>query len=65
MGNRPGRPPLDRTDRSVGVHVKLPSRHYDALYARATGARVSVPALIRRMLAPYRYSKSEAEPQPR
>jgi hypothetical protein len=65
MKRPPGRPRVDPTDESVSVNLKLPSRHYDALYARARDARTSVPAMIRRMLAPYRYSKSEGEPQPR
>jgi hypothetical protein len=64
MGNRPGRPPLDPNDPSVRVTLKIPSRHYDALYARASGARTSVPEMIRRMLT-FRLPKSEGEPQPR
>lgn len=44
----PGRPRLDPTDESVSVHVKLPSRQYDAVFLDAQAARVSVPELIRR-----------------
>jgi hypothetical protein len=45
-----GRPPLDRTDSSVPVNLKLPSRQYDDTYRRAAAARVSVPEMIRRDL---------------
>jgi len=48
---RKGRPPLDDTDRTtVHVHVRLPTRQYDAAYSRATAQRVSVPELVRRAL---------------
>ena len=47
---RPGRPPLDPTDPSVPVHVRLPSRKYDELYARAQRERLSVPAFIRQLI---------------
>jgi hypothetical protein len=47
---RRGRPPLDDADRSVPVHVKMPSRQYDDLYERAQRDRVSVPEVIRRAL---------------
>lgn len=49
---RPGRPPLDPTDPSIEVCLTLPSKRYDDLYARAQRARVTVPELIRRRLAP-------------
>jgi hypothetical protein len=47
-GRRPGRPPLDDNDESVGVHVRLPSREYDAVYEKARRERVTVPEVIRR-----------------
>jgi hypothetical protein len=47
---RPGRPPLDRSDRSVEMCLTLPSKRYDELYTRAVRARVSVPELVRRDL---------------
>lgn len=46
----PGRPPLDATDPSVDVHVRLPSKQYDAAYTKALAARLTVPELIRRTL---------------
>jgi hypothetical protein len=49
---RPGRPPLDPTDKSVGVSVRFPSRTLDAMYKHAAEARVSVPEWIRRTVAP-------------
>jgi hypothetical protein len=45
-----GRPPLDRTDASVQVTLKMPSRQYDDAYQRASAARVSVPEILRRDL---------------
>lgn len=50
MANPPGRPPLDRTDRSVVVSLALPGRAFDQVCRRAVAARVSVPELIRRAL---------------
>ena len=50
MPDKPGRPPVDRTDPSVPVHVKLPSRQYDAVFVRAAAAGVSVPEIVRRDL---------------
>jgi hypothetical protein len=52
MGNsddrRPGRPPLQRGERSVSVCVKLPSAQFDAACRRAAADRMSVPELLRR-----------------
>ena len=48
----PGRPPLDPESPSVPVNVRVSERAYDALYARATAAHVTVPALIRQALEP-------------
>ena len=45
--NRRGKPPLDATDRSVSVHLVLPSRLYDKSYAAARDARQSVNEWIR------------------
>ena len=50
MAQHLGRPPLDRHDPSVPINVKVPSRLYDALYAQARQAHVSVPELIRRQV---------------
>jgi hypothetical protein len=50
MANPPGRPPLDRTDRSVVVSIALPGRAFDRLCRRASLERLSVPELIRRAL---------------
>jgi hypothetical protein len=47
---RVGRPPLDADDPAVDVHVRLPSKQYDATYQRAQDARVTVPEIIRRDL---------------
>ncbi len=48
--SRGGRPPLDRDDRSVNVHFRLPAKEYDALYAQASRERVSIGDVIRRRL---------------
>jgi hypothetical protein len=47
---RAGRPPLDPNDRSTPVHVQLPSKQYDTLYALAQRHRCTVPEVIRRVL---------------
>jgi hypothetical protein len=47
---RGGRPPLDPDDPSVDVHVRLPSKQYDAVYRLAQHARVTVPEMFRRGL---------------
>lgn len=49
---RPGRPPLDPSDPSVGVYVRMPSREYDRLSQRASQAGVTVPELLRRGAPP-------------
>ena len=52
MSKRPvGRPPLDASDPSVRVGVSLPSKEFDALYARAVRSSTSMSAIIRRLLA--------------
>jgi len=48
---RNGRPPLDPHDPSTTVHLRLPSREYDTLYALAQRAHTSVPEIIRRKIA--------------
>jgi hypothetical protein len=48
MGNKRGRPPLDRADRSVVVSLAMPSRAFDDVCRRASLARLSVPEIIRR-----------------
>jgi hypothetical protein len=50
MSNPPGRPPLDRADRSVVVSIALPGRAFDLVCRRAAVARLSVPEIIRRAL---------------
>jgi len=50
MANPPGRPPLDRTDRSVVVCVAMPGRVFDRVHRRAQVERVTVPELLRRVL---------------
>jgi hypothetical protein len=47
---RPGRPPLDATDRSVQLCVTLPSKQYDDYARQAQREDVSVPEIIRRAL---------------
>lgn len=50
MGNRPGRPPLDRADKSIAVSLALPARMFDRLCRAAAVERVTVPEMIRRAL---------------
>jgi hypothetical protein len=50
MANRPGRPPLDRFDKSVYVSVAMPGRVFDSVYRRAQVERRTVPEIIRRAL---------------
>jgi len=45
---RPGRPPIDPTDRSVSLSVRLPSKQYDALVLRALDARRTIAEQVRR-----------------
>jgi hypothetical protein len=47
-GNRRGRPPLSRTERSAAINVKMPESDYDAVYKMASEQRVSVPEIMRR-----------------
>jgi len=57
--NKPGRPPLDRADTSVAVSLVIPGRTFDALYARAKMARLTVPEVIRRALRNSDHKKIE------
>ena len=50
MARKPGRPRIDPNGDSVRVDVHLSARTYDALYAAARRAEVSVPEIIRRQL---------------
>jgi hypothetical protein len=50
MPRKPGRPPVDPTDRSVSLTLRLPSKAYDALCVRALKAHRSVAAEVRRVL---------------
>lgn len=50
MSRRPGRPPLDPTDPSVRLSVRLPAKAYDALYTRAQDARLSFADYLRQQL---------------
>ncbi|HZD64349.1 MAG TPA: hypothetical protein VE200_16295 [Xanthobacteraceae bacterium] len=52
-----GRPPLDRADRSVSVHLTVTSAQYDALHRAAQTLRRSVPDVIRRALLRTEYSQ--------
>jgi hypothetical protein len=45
-----GRPPLDEDDPSVPVHVKLPSKVFDAMRLRAQQNRITVQEEIRRAM---------------
>ena len=45
MIRRPGRPPLDDADPSTQMSLRLPSKHYDAVYRAAARDRVTVPEL--------------------
>lgn len=46
-----GRPPLDPGDRSTHVHVRVSTKQYASLTARATAERCTVPELIRRAMS--------------
>lgn len=47
MPRKRGRPALSPNDRSIDVHLKLPSRMYDQTYAIAAQLRMTVPKVIR------------------
>lgn len=50
MANRPGRPPLDRSDKSVVVSFRVPGRMFDHVCRSANVERLTVPEIIRRAL---------------
>jgi len=50
MRRKPGRPPLDPTDPSVVVTLRMPARVFEAVCRRAAAARLTVPEVIRRAL---------------
>jgi hypothetical protein len=50
MKSKPGRPRVDRNDRTVQVCVSLPARQYDEIDQRARREGVSLPERIRRDL---------------
>jgi hypothetical protein len=52
-----GRPPIDPTDPSVSVQVRLPSKQFDDLCRRALHARRSLPAQVRLMLKARQFRK--------
>lgn len=47
---KPGRKPLDATDRSVTLTIRIPGRQFDRLCQDAKREAVSVPELVRREL---------------
>lgn len=62
MTRRPGRPPLDAADPSTQMSLRLPSKHYDAVYRAASRERLTVPELIRQTIARrLRYQKSDED----
>lgn len=58
MSKRQGRPPLDPDDPSVKVTISLPSKHFDAMCARAHREHVSLPEVLRRALTMSRDEKN-------
>lgn len=50
MINRGGRPKLDATDSSVGVHVRLPARQLDVALRTAQEDQITVAEVLRRAL---------------
>jgi hypothetical protein len=55
----PGRPPLDREDVSINLHVRLPTKAYDALWKEAQRERVTLADLIRHRLVGARLPNSQ------
>ena len=47
---RRGRPRLDPSDSSMSVHVRLPTKQYDAAVKRASDERLSLADYIRRRI---------------
>jgi len=50
MAKRPGRPPLDRSSKSVVVSLTLHAKAFDRVYRLARDGRLTVPEVIRREL---------------
>jgi len=50
MSRRPGRPPLDPAAASVRLSVSVSAKAFDALYARATAARLTLSECVRQDL---------------
>jgi len=48
---RRGRPPINPSEHSVPVQVKMGERLYAAVSARARAQRITIPELVRRDLA--------------
>lgn len=46
-----GRPSLDRAHGSTPILLKVPSPVYDRLYSTAARAGITVPELVRRLIA--------------
>ncbi len=63
--HRPGRPRIDAHDSTVSVHVRVPAKQYDVLYADARQARMNVPELIRRRALTRRDGSREDEREDR
>jgi len=47
---KPGRPPLDAADRSVGISIKLPAKALETAATLARAERITLPEWIRRTL---------------
>ena len=64
MSDRPrGRPALARGERSAYISVSLPPDLFDRVFSQARAERVTMPALIRRMIALfYEHKKSTTSP---
>jgi hypothetical protein len=45
-----GRPPVDPATKSVDVHVKLPPKVYDQVWALARAHDLSIPEVVRRSM---------------
>lgn len=54
-----GRPPLDATDRSVTLSIKLPARQCDRLYLDAARAGTTVAELLRKEIKVYQNRRRE------
>ena len=50
MSTKRGRPPLDPSDASTQLNLRLPAKDYDRALARASKDRVSVSEWVRRTI---------------